>query len=213
MLAKIQTYLSSEIKQEIHKDLLGAQGLMLGSACAVSAFLLLAINQYTSPIIQFNETQKSLALMAEVVPMGKISPDVLQQATTYEVEGISYQFVTVNGATGKPEYQVITAKTAGYSGDIQFIVGVSLSGEITNVRVLSHTETPGLGDKIELDKSDWVLGFNRRSLENTAIWQVQKDGGDFEQFSGATITPRAVVKGVHLALQAQREINQGGKDE
>ena len=71
------------------------------------------------------------------------------------------------------------------------------------VRVISHTETPGLGDKIEVTKSTWILSFNGPSLQNLSIeeWAVKKDGGTFDQFSGATITPRAVVNAVYRGLQ------------
>lgn len=71
------------------------------------------------------------------------------------------------------------------------------------MRVISHTETPGLGDKIETAKSDWILGFDGLSLQkpDEQGWHVKKDGGQFDSFTGATITPRAVVKGVHESLQ------------
>jgi electron transport complex protein RnfG len=90
----------------------------------------------------------------------------------------------------------------GYSGDIELWVGVNRDGTIAAVRVLSHEETPGLGDRIELEHSDWLLGFNGRSLGNPAEkgWAVKRDGGDFDQFTGATITPRAVVAAVARAL-------------
>ena len=90
----------------------------------------------------------------------------------------------------------------GYGGDMKMIVGVKSTGEITGVRVLSHTETPGLGDKIDAKKSSWILSFSGRSLTNPHPdkWRVKKDGGEFDQFTGATITPRAVVKGVLSAL-------------
>lgn len=91
----------------------------------------------------------------------------------------------------------------GYTGKIHSIVGVFADGSIAGVRVLQHKETPGLGDKVELKKSPWVLDYNGKSLDDpgTQGWQVKKDGGDFDQFTGATITPRAVVKSVHAALQ------------
>jgi len=90
----------------------------------------------------------------------------------------------------------------GYSGDIRLIVGIRRDGTIAGVRVLAHSETPGLGDRVELKKSDWVLGFNGRSLQDPLPqhWLVQKDGGEFDSFTGATITPRAVVKAVRAAL-------------
>lgn len=91
----------------------------------------------------------------------------------------------------------------GYTGDIGLIVGVNRDGTIAGVRALSHRETPGLGDKVDLKKSDWVLGFNGRSLTNPTVdrWAVKRDKGDFDQFTGATITPRAVVAATLRALQ------------
>ena len=91
----------------------------------------------------------------------------------------------------------------GYSGDIDLIVGVNVDGSIAGVRALSHKETPGLGDKVDLKKSDWILGFNGKSLTNPPLaqWAVKKDKGAFDQFTGATITPRAVVGATLRALQ------------
>jgi electron transport complex protein RnfG len=82
------------------------------------------------------------------------------------------------------------------------IVGINRDGSVAGVRVLSHKETPGLGDKVELKKSQWILSFNGRSLDNplTDGWAVRKDKGEFDQFTGATITPRAVIAKVHGAL-------------
>lgn len=91
----------------------------------------------------------------------------------------------------------------GYTGEIELIVGVKADGSIAGVRTLSHRETPGLGDKVDLKKSDWILSFNNRSLKNPKPekWAVKKDKGIFDQFTGATITPRAVVAAVARALQ------------
>ena len=77
------------------------------------------------------------------------------------------------------------------------------SGDVAGVRVVSHRETPGLGDAIDLKKSDWVLDFDDTSLQAPAKdrWLVKKDGGDFDQFTGATVTPRAVVVAVRKALE------------
>ncbi len=90
----------------------------------------------------------------------------------------------------------------GYSGDIHLLVGLDMEGRILGVRVTSHKETPGLGDRIETKKSDWLLGFNGQSLGTPPYreWNVRKDGGEFDQFTGATITPRAVVKAVKNTL-------------
>ena len=91
---------------------------------------------------------------------------------------------------------------SGYSGAIKSLIGIDKSGNILGVRVIAHAETPGLGDKIELAKSDWILKFNHHSLSDLTAqqWKVKKDGGTFDQFSGATITPRAVVGSVYQGL-------------
>jgi len=90
----------------------------------------------------------------------------------------------------------------GYSGEIKLLVGIYADGTLAGVRVVNHKETPGLGDAIEANRSDWILGFAQKSLQNPQPegWKVQRDGGQFDQFSGATITPRAVVKAVKLTL-------------
>lgn len=86
----------------------------------------------------------------------------------------------------------------GYSGNIVLLMGIEPDGKVLGVRTLQHAETPGLGDKIETRISDWILSFAGKvfSLENEAAWAVKKDGGQFDQFTGATITPRAVVNNV-----------------
>jgi electron transport complex protein RnfG len=90
----------------------------------------------------------------------------------------------------------------GYAGTIKLLVGINYDGSIAGVRVVSHKETPGLGDAIEAERSDWILGFNGHSLREPGEerWKVKKDGGIFDQFSGATITPRAIVAAVHNTL-------------
>jgi electron transport complex protein RnfG len=90
----------------------------------------------------------------------------------------------------------------GYSGPIRLLVGIYYDGTVAGVRVVKHRETPGLGDAIESERSGWILGFSGRSLDNPTSkkWKVKRDGGEFDQFTGATITPRAVVKAVHSAL-------------
>lgn len=91
----------------------------------------------------------------------------------------------------------------GFAGDIELRVGVHRDGSIAAIRAVSHDETPGLGDQIELEQSDWILGFDGRSLTNPAVdgWAVGRDNGVFDQFTGATITPRAVVAATLRALQ------------
>ncbi|KKN57882.1 hypothetical protein LCGC14_0557600 [marine sediment metagenome] len=98
----------------------------------------------------------------------------------------------------------------GYSGRIRLLVGIDLAGTLLGVRVISHNETPGLGDKIETRKSDWIKNFEGRSLGNPKPrqWSVKTNGGAFDQFTGATITPRAVVKAVERSLVYFRQNQQ-----
>lgn len=102
-------------------------------------------------------------------------------------------------------HTIILPATApdGYTANIDMIVGIKLDGTLAGVRVINHKETPGLGDKIEAKKSPWILQFSGLSLINPEeeSWAVKKDGGEFDQFTGATITPRAVVRSVRLALK------------
>ncbi len=95
----------------------------------------------------------------------------------------------------------------GYNGIIRLLVAVRADSVVLGSRVLKHHETPGLGDKIESNRSDWIDSFVNKSLNNVQSngWQVKRDGGEFDQFTGATITPRAVVTAVHLALLYVRD--------
>ena len=104
---------------------------------------------------------------------------------------------------GRPIAVVLTAVAPdGYSGTIKLLIGILFDGTVVGVRVVAHHETPGLGDAIEVERSDWIIRFSGRSLGNPAPerWKVKRDGGVFDQFTGATITPRAVVNAVRLAL-------------
>jgi electron transport complex protein RnfG len=105
---------------------------------------------------------------------------------------------------GHPVAVILPATAAdGYSGDIDLIVGINSDGSVAGVRALAHKETPGLGDKVDIKKSNWVLGFNGRSLDNPVPeqWAVNRDKGVFDQFTGATITPRAVTAAVKRSLE------------
>ena len=81
------------------------------------------------------------------------------------------------------------------------LIGLTYDSEVTGVRVLNHKETPGLGDDIEIRKSDWILSFNGKQLDAGLRWEVKRDGGDFDQFTGATITPRAIVREVRQTIE------------
>lgn len=96
---------------------------------------------------------------------------------------------------------IVTARD-GYSGPIRLLIGIEESGIISAVRILEHNETPGLGDKIESSKSDWVEQFPGTSLSNPELenWAIKRDGGTFDQLTGASITPRAVIKAIRETL-------------
>lgn len=97
---------------------------------------------------------------------------------------------------------ITTTAPDGYNGNIEILVGIKTNGIISGVRVLAHKETPGLGDKIERKRHDWITSFTDKKIseDSDPQWKVAKDGGMFDQFTGATITPRAVVKAVHKTL-------------
>ena len=109
---------------------------------------------------------------------------------------------------GQPVALVITPVAPdGYSGIIKLLVGINVDGTLNGVRVVTHRETPGLGDAIDEKRSDWIHLFDNRSLLDPPLerWAVRKDGGDFDQLTGATITPRAVVKAVRQTLLYYRD--------
>lgn len=109
---------------------------------------------------------------------------------------------------GEPVALALTAVAPdGYSGDIGLLIAINHDGSLAGVRVTAHRETPGLGDKVDVARTDWVHAFAGRSLSNPLPdkWKVKKDGGVFDQFTGATVTPRAVVKAVRNALDYYRQ--------
>lgn len=120
----------------------------------------------------------------------------------YNIRQIDKARYALRGNDGKLAGFIFDVSTEqGYNGHIGLWVATDLSGTILGVRVKAHHETPGLGDKIDLDVSPWILSFDGTSLAlGDKAWNVKKDGGDFDQFTGATITPRAVVHAVHDGL-------------
>lgn len=96
---------------------------------------------------------------------------------------------------------VVTARD-GFSGPIRILVGADMQGIVTGIRILRHRETPGLGDKIESSRSDWVHQFQGRSIGDPAVseWAIRRDGGSFDQLTGASVTPRAVIKAMRDTL-------------
>ncbi|MEW6352898.1 MAG: electron transport complex subunit RsxG [Pseudomonadota bacterium] len=155
-----------------------------------------------------NERAALLAKLQTLVPPNQYDNDPLRDSVQVNAPAQlgSVKPVTVYRARrdGQPVAALFTPVVApdGYSGPIKLLVAVRYDGTLAGVRVIAHRETPGLGDPIEETRSDWILSFNGRSLSDPAPakWKVKKDGGVFDQFTGATITPRAVVKAVYNCL-------------
>lgn len=122
-----------------------------------------------------------------------------EQAARLDNDGPSQVFVAKQAGKAVGWVFESTAPN-GYSGKIRLLVGIDRDGRVTGVRVVSHKETPGLGDYIDIGKSDWIKGFDGQSLERPDAWRVRKDGGQFDYMAGATITPRAVVAAVARTL-------------
>jgi len=182
-------------------------GVLAGFAL-IASVLLGVTNCSTEGTIQRRLDEDLKKSLEEVVPAALYDNDMLQD--TLNIPSAEYNIganeTTVYIAKKSGQVSAVCFKfTApdGYSGAINMIMGIDRDGNILGVRVLSHKETPGLGDKIEVAKSDWILSFAGRSLDNLAPakWAVKKDGGEFDQFAGATITPRKSVQAIYRGLQ------------
>ncbi len=183
------------------RENLNYQGLSLGVVALVTSGLLSVAATATRPAIEAAEQRDLTASLVQVLP-GGFDNDLFNDTLT--VEGPAGEITVYRARHGAAVDSVVYRVTGqGYAGPVVSLLGLDRNGHITGVRVLKHGETPGLGDKIEPAKSDWINRFTGKSLENPAPerWAVKKDGGDFDQFSGATITPRAVVNSVKGGLQ------------
>lgn len=182
-------------------------GLILGLFAVVGTALVGVTHQVTADKIADNERLALLRKLNQILPSEKYDNDLLHTTISLEADNRLGQEKPSTIYIAKREneisamiFPVIAPK--GYSGEIKMLVGINIDGTLAGVRIVSHKETPGLGDVMEINKSDWVLGFNGKSLNepDERKWKVKRDGGAFDQFTGATITPRAVVQAVHLCL-------------
>ena len=199
------------------KKSIGFNSLVLAAFALVTALLLASTYLGTKDQIAESERKAAEKALLEIIPSERHTNDML-----VDTSAIPRQFwgrlglsqggeVHIARKDGQIEALIVPAIAPdGYSGDIRLIAGVNMDGTLAGVRVLGHTETPGLGDKIDLKKSQWILAFNNKSLTNPkhSGWQVKKDGGDFDQFTGATITPRAIVNQVEKVLEYFSEDHQ-----
>jgi electron transport complex protein RnfG len=183
--------------------------LIMGIFSLFVTALMALVFEITHIIVAENEEKAKLTLLEQVLPVGSYDNDLLHTVITLDQlesqklgnERMSQVYLARK--KGRIENVIVEATAPdGYGGKIRLLIGINRAGTIQAVRVLTHKETPGLGDYIELAKSDWILQFNGKSLQKpTPIWEVKKDGGSFDYVSGATISPRAVVKAVHHTLE------------
>jgi len=183
-------------------------GVTLAAIAAICTALVAFTYQLTDERIAANEQawlEQSLqpALSGLFFDSG-VSESMLTLPAPHELPGSEDAIIyrVYSGETPVAALFVVSARD-GYAGAIRLLVGVDIDGSVTGVHVLAHRETPGLGDRIESEKSDWVMQFDGRSLTDPAIddWKIRRDGGDFDQLTGASVTPRAVVKAIRETLQ------------
>jgi electron transport complex protein RnfG len=207
---KLAVWLEPDNLAQLRPKLHYQAGILAGFALAASILLGFA-DLAARGVIKMRLEEDLKASLEEVVPAALHDNDLLADTVTVPSTG---------AALGAEETVVYLAKKQGvvtavsfkfvapdgYAGPIYLVMGIASSGEILGVRVISHTETPGLGDKIEIAKSKWVLSFDGKSLDNLTFeeWAVRKDGGVFDQFAGATITPRKVVQAIRRGLEFYR---------
>lgn len=174
----------------------------------IGATLVAVTHEMTAERIAANHREALLKRLNALVPPSRYDNDMVSDTIRIidpELAPRRYP-VTVYRARlmGRPEAAVFfVVAPDGYNGAINLLVAVNHDGTLAGVRVVSHRETPGLGDAIDEQRSDWIYSFTGRSLDNPdeRNWAVKRDGGVFDQFTGATITPRAVVKAVYKTLK------------
>lgn len=196
----------NELLTSIRKNAIG-----LGLFALVTAGAIAVTQVTTAERIQENRRHAQARALNEILPSSRYDNDLLSD--TLRIDSRFNQqllgplpedaFVHLAKKDGKTVALILPVIAPdGYTTAIQLLVGIYSDGSVAGVRVVDHRETPGLGDKIDIKKSDWIKSFADKSLvsPSTDQWKVKKDGGAFDQFTGATITPRAVVKAVKHAL-------------
>lgn len=178
---------------------------ILGIIALVCTAISTGVYLLTKERIDGARANQQRQLLLEVVPATYFDNDILATCKILTVENAPYlnRIYLAKKAENLTAYAIQSTAPDGYSGNIVLLTGIQPDGTVLGVRTLAHQETPGLGDKIETRISDWILSFAGKvfSLENESLWGVKKDGGQFDQFTGATITPRAVVNNVRQSAK------------
>lgn len=183
---------------------------ILGVAAVVAVGLVAVVHDLAQPRIEASQRAQRLAQLTAVLDGVRYDNDPLADVTFVrdpELLGVDAALPVHRARlAGNPAALIFTAVAPdGYAGAIRLLVAVDVDGQLLGVRVLSHRETPGLGDAIEERRSPWIRIFDGRSLADPSVerWKVRKDGGDFDEFTGATVTPRAIVGAVRNVLVYQ----------
>ncbi len=180
----------------------GKHAIVLGGFSLAATLMLAMAYGLTKEPIRQSALEDLRHSLEQVMPVSIYDNNPAADTIQLQIDGkplLVYRASKANHVTGV----AFETSRKGYSGEIRLLLGIDENGKLLGVRVLSHTETPGLGDKIEVGRTDWITRFNGRSLGDPpdAQWAVKKDGGPFDQFAGATITPRAVVNGIRDGLR------------
>lgn len=179
------------------------------AAAAIAAFGLVAVvHEATRDRIAATARARELARFDQVLGGLPHDNDLLADTVTLRDPELLGTTAAVTAYRARFHGQPVAVllefvATDGYSGSIRLLIAVAPDGTVLGVRTVSHHETPGLGDFIDAGKSDWIRRFSGKSLGDPAAarWRVRRDGGDFDQYTGATITSRAVVGAVGRMLQ------------
>ncbi len=189
------------------QEKIGYHGIFLGLIGLAASAALATADLATHEDILAAEKGDLVASLKQVLPEGFADNDLLQDAVTLKRKDGKEVKVFRARLGGQAKGAVFEVSSRGYAADVVALLGVDANGTVLGVRVMKHQETPGLGDKIDVAKSKWILDFDGKSLGSPPLdkWQVKKDGGVFDQFAGATITPRAVVKAVREGMEFYRD--------
>ncbi|WP_096085061.1 electron transport complex subunit RsxG [Agaribacterium haliotis] len=187
------------------REKISYQTMVLATLCALVTVVLVLVQLLTADSIKQRLIEDRLFLLNQVLPAELYNNQPFDEHVFISDSSMSPQLMELFVARKNAELSafVFEIETQAYGGKMVLLIAIDRQGQILGLRTLSHKETPGLADKIEIEKSDWILSFNGESLERTSNdqWAVKKDGGKFDQFTGATITPRAVVNVVKQALE------------
>ena len=167
---------------------------------------------FTKTPIEESDAKAKRTFLNQVIPSNLYDNNLVKDTISVEPSPLIGNKKNIDVYRAKKNNQVIaviieTIAPDGYSGEIKTLVGIDQEDKILGVRVIIHKETPGLGDYIEIEKSQWIKNFDLKSLGKITEkeWAVKKDGGSFDYVSGATITSRAVIKSTYKSLLYVKE--------